>query len=150
MPDLNALHFYLPSFQIWANNIVFFDDLFSKYGEYKIIISLKMLKLKRGKFLKRKKMMSLDSPEDDGVNDPTKPSQEVIKHDTTAAADLAVDTTLNSEDDKDVQDKKKAGEKRSFPWTPHLRTKESSTQRGRHLSLSGTSPLRELTIKLCR
>ena len=61
-----------------------------------------MLKLKRGKFLKRKKMMSLDSPEDDGVNDPTKPSQEVIKHDTTAAADLAVDTTLNSEDDEDV------------------------------------------------
>ena len=94
--------------------------------------------------------MSLDSPEDDGVNDPTKPSQEVIKHDTTAAADLAADTILYSEDNEDVQDKKKAGEKRSFPWTPHLRTKESSTQRGRHLSLSGTSPLRELTIKLCR
>ena len=111
---------------------------------------VKMLKLKRGKFLKRKKMMSLDSPEDDGVNDPTKPSQEVIKHDTTAAADLAADTILYSEDNEDVQDKKKAGEKRSFPWTPHLRTKESSTQRGRHLSLSGTSPLRELKIKLCR
>ena len=62
----------------------------------------KTLTLKRGKFLKRKKMMSLDSPEDDGVNDPTKSSQEGIKHDTTAAADLAVDTTLNSEDDEDV------------------------------------------------
>ena len=83
--------------------------------------------------------MSLDSPEDDGVNDPTKPSQEVIKHDTTAAADLAADTILYSEDNEDVQDKKKAGEKRSFPWTPHLRTIQFSSLNLNFNILSGSN-----------
>merc|ERR1712107_144894 len=66
-------------------------------------------KTEEGKLPNRKKKMSLDSSEDEGVNDPTKPSQEVIKHDTTAASDVAADTTLNSDDDEDVQDKKKIG-----------------------------------------
>merc|ERR1719219_2072565 len=63
---------------------------------------------------KKKKIMSLasDSSSDDGVEDPTNPSQEIIKHDTTADSDVAAaDVTINSDDDQGV---KRAGKKKRF------------------------------------
>merc|ERR1711934_871377 len=63
---------------------------------------------------KKRKVMSFGSySEDDGVEDPTQPSQEIIKHDTTADSDGAADVTINSDGDDD-QDQKNAGKKKKF------------------------------------
>merc|ERR1719273_1846239 len=65
------------------------------------------------KLSKKKKIMRLASDSsDDGVEDPTNPSQEIIKHDTTADSDVAAaDVTINSDDDQDV---KRSGKKKRF------------------------------------
>jgi len=58
------------------------------------------------------KVMIESDSEDDGVEDPTQPSQDVLKHDTTADSDVAADVTINSDDDD--QDQKDTGKKKKF------------------------------------